>query len=246
MRSRSLEPSPSLTDIPQTNNGRRGSREAPHPGCAPFRRLKRRLIRRLGRHSATPSRRDGASDPFSPNAGAGLGCSPSISRKIAWNNSFGTATCWSRGIWKRILRATILVPAHTRPSGRRWLQKLFSVDVRARSTCSQSAVERVIKATSVEATAVGSAKAFAGQRCQTHSNLPLRNGSRLLRSGSKPRESACIRGRRGNVRRSIACTIASSSLRICNKRSCTLVSPAAKASNLRSRALSSRFDIAVG
>jgi hypothetical protein len=38
------------------------------------------------------SRRDGASDPFSPYAGAGLGRSPSISRKIAWNNSFGTAT----------------------------------------------------------------------------------------------------------------------------------------------------------
>jgi hypothetical protein len=32
-----------------------------------------------------------ASDPFSPYAGAGLG-RPSISRKIAWHNSFGTAT----------------------------------------------------------------------------------------------------------------------------------------------------------
>ncbi len=43
------------------------------------------------------SRRDDASDPFSPYAGAGLGRSPSISRKISWNNSFGTATS---AIWK--------------------------------------------------------------------------------------------------------------------------------------------------
>jgi hypothetical protein len=33
--SRSFEPSPSLTDIPQTNNGRRGSREAPQPRSIP-------------------------------------------------------------------------------------------------------------------------------------------------------------------------------------------------------------------
>ena len=43
------------------------------------------------------SRRDDASGPFSPYAGAGLGCSPSISRKISWNNSLGTATS---AIWK--------------------------------------------------------------------------------------------------------------------------------------------------
>jgi len=35
--------------------------------------------------------------PFSPYAGAGLGRSPSISRKISWNNSFDTATS---AIWK--------------------------------------------------------------------------------------------------------------------------------------------------
>jgi len=43
------------------------------------------------------SRCDDASDPFSPYAGAGLGRSPSIRRKISWNNSLGTATS---AIWK--------------------------------------------------------------------------------------------------------------------------------------------------
>jgi hypothetical protein len=64
---------------------------------------------------------DGASDPSSPYAGAGLGRDPSISRKIA-----------------------------LRPSGGRRDGNYFPVVIRARSTCSQSAVERVIKATSVE------------------------------------------------------------------------------------------------
>ncbi len=42
-------------------------------------------------------RRDEASTPPVCYAGDGLGRSPSISRKISWNNSFGTATS---AIWK--------------------------------------------------------------------------------------------------------------------------------------------------
>ena len=43
------------------------------------------------------SRGDDASDRFSPYTGASLGRSPLISRKISWNNSFGTPTS---AIWK--------------------------------------------------------------------------------------------------------------------------------------------------
>jgi hypothetical protein len=43
------------------------------------------------------SRRDDASGSPVSYAGAGLGRSPSISRKISWNNSLGTATS---AIWK--------------------------------------------------------------------------------------------------------------------------------------------------
>jgi hypothetical protein len=46
--------------------------------------------------------------------------------------------------------AAILVPAHTRPSGASATETIVPFDIRARSTCSQFAVERVIKTTLVE------------------------------------------------------------------------------------------------
>lgn len=58
------------------------------------------------------SRRDGTSDRPSSYAGTGLGRSPSISRRMSWTNSLGTATS---AIWKVTYRAcvTILAPILT-------------------------------------------------------------------------------------------------------------------------------------
>ncbi len=55
----------------------------------PFPRSRFVLFLVIQTHS---SRGDDTSDPFSPYSGTGLGRSPPISRKISWNNSFGTAT----------------------------------------------------------------------------------------------------------------------------------------------------------
>jgi hypothetical protein len=158
MGSRSLEPSPSLTDNPQTNNGRRGSREAPHSGCAAFRRPKRRLIRRLGpSFRPTPLR---WSRSWSQSVDQPQDCLEQFlrHRDLVGLEGSGSVFCWQPSLCPRIRDLPACVG----------YRNYFPVDIRARSTCSQSAVERAIKATSVE---------FCGFK---NCNGKLRTGIRLV------------------------------------------------------------------
>ena len=122
----------------------------------------------MARHSDTPSRRDGASDPF---------------QSLRWSRSWSQSVDQPQDCLEQFLRHRDLLAGGSR-SGFRWQSSLcrrirdlpagvgyrnyFPVDIRARSICSQSAVERVIKATSVE---------FCGFK---NCNGKLRTGIRLV------------------------------------------------------------------